>query len=233
MKKLALILIIVFVFAEFTDAQMMNQTRNSSLKVNSGFTVDEDIDYMKKRRRRKRRKSSRGRGSDKQNVIKLNPFGFIAGNILFYERTLGDNFSVQLGLGYYSRKLETVSMFGDGDVYKYSGLNISPSARYYFSGEAPRGFYGAAGINMRFITEKITVVGMDGEINNKITQIGGGIGVGYQFLWDAVSLDLGAGGVFTSTSYKYDENYDEAFFAGGQSFSGFLPSFLVAIGYAF
>ncbi len=70
MKKLILTLVIVFAFVEFTDAQMMNQVRNSGLKVNSGFSVDEDIDYMKRRRRRKRRKSSRGRGSVVQFGVK-------------------------------------------------------------------------------------------------------------------------------------------------------------------
>ena len=232
MKKLILLFILVFVFSEYTDAQMMNQARYSSLKVNSGFNVDDDIAYMKKRRKKKRR-SSRGRGNEKQNIVKLNPFGFFWGNLLFYERTFGDNFSGQLGLGYYSHKIETVSVFGDGDVYKYSGLNISPSARYYFMGEAPRGFYGSAGMNFRFITEKITVIGVSGEIKNKITQIGGGIGLGYQFIWDAFSLDLGGGAVFTSTSYKYDPNYDGTFFSAGVAFGGILPSFLVAAGYAF
>ena len=53
MKKLILLFILVFVFSEYTDAQLMNQVRYSTLKVNSGFSVDDDVDYMKKRRRKK------------------------------------------------------------------------------------------------------------------------------------------------------------------------------------
>lgn len=234
MKKLILMLIVVFVFAEFTDAQMMNPVRYQSLKVNSGFSVDDDIDYMKKRRK-KRKKSSRGRGSDEQNVIKLNPLGFFWGNILFYERALNDNFTVQLGLGYYSNKTESLSFFG-GVEYKYSGINISPSARYYFMGEAPKGFYASAGLNYLNRTEKVTYddgLGTTTEYKNKISGFGGGLSLGYQWIWSGFSLDLSGGAVYTSYSYKYDPDYESAGLVGGLSFSGILPAFLLAVGYAF
>ncbi len=236
MKKVFLLLIFVFLFAEFTDAQMMNQARYSPLKINSGFTVDDDIDYMKKRRRKRRKSSSRGRGNDAQNVIKFNPLGLIWGNIIFYERVLSENMSVALGVGYYSRKTEATGTFGTtvfGQVYKYTGFNLTPSFRYYFMGEAPRGFYGQASFNYLNRTEKITIVGEDGELKNKITGIGGGLVFGYQWLWDPITLDLNGGIGYTSYKYKYDPDYIEGFLTGGMSFSGVLPAFGISIGYAF
>lgn len=234
MKRVILLLILVFAFTEFTDAQMMNPVKYQDLRVNSGFSIDDDMDYMKKRRRKKRR-SSRGRGNDAQNLIKLNPFGFIWGNILFYERAVSDNISVQLGLGYYSRKTDATAFFG-GTEYKYSGINVSPSVRYYFMGEAPRGFYGGLALNYLNRTEKVTYndgLGTTEEYKNKITGIGGVIALGYQWIWGSFSLDLNGGAGYSSYSYKYDSGYEEAGLTGGLSFSGFLPAFGVAAGFAF
>lgn len=234
MKKILLLLVMVFAVVEVTDAQMMNQVNYSKLRVNSGLSVDDDIAYMKKRRK-KRRKSSRGRGSNEQNVIKLNPFGIIWGNLLFYERALSDNISVQLGVGFYSRKTDAV-FFGIGTEYKYSGFNLTPSVRYYFMGEAPRGFYGTLAINYLNRTEKVTSVGGtdDQTFKNKITGIGGAIGVGYQWIWNGgFSLDINAGAGYSSYNYKYDDGYEESGFTGGLDFSGFLPAFAIAVGYAF
>ena len=48
MKKVALLLTLIFLFSGITDAQMMYQPKTSNLSSISGFTVDDDIDYMKK-----------------------------------------------------------------------------------------------------------------------------------------------------------------------------------------
>lgn len=233
MKKVALLLTLIFLFSGITDAQMMYQPKTSNLSSISGFTVDDDIDYMKKRRK-KRRKSSR-RGSDVQNVIKLNPLGFIWGNLLFYERVLSENITVQLGLGYYGNKTEAV-FFGMGTEYKYTGINVSPSVRYYFQGEAPMGFYGGAGLNYLNRNEKVTYfqTGLDDEVyNNKITGFGGGLVFGYQWLFGSITLDLNGGAAYTSYNYKYDPDYAASGVTGGIAFSGILPAFGASVGFAF
>jgi hypothetical protein len=45
-------------------------------------------------------KKKTSKGSSEQNIIKIAPFGFVGGNIpFFYERSLNETFSIQVGLG--------------------------------------------------------------------------------------------------------------------------------------
>ncbi len=188
--------------------------------------ADEENDMLKKRRKKKG--GRRGGGGDYSNSIKTNPLSMIFGTFgAQYERKIGDNMSVALTLGFYSRSTGILGM-----EYSYSGFSINPEFRYYFE-EAIEGWYVSPYVTFTMINEKMAFTGYE-EFNNKITVFGGGAVGGRQWIWGGFTLDLYAGVGYTSMSYTYDDKYDEnMIFASGLSFSGVLPVFGAAIGYSF
>ena len=191
---------------------------------------------MYKRRKYKGRSGGRGRGSSGPgNVIKVNPLGLIFGNVpIFYERRITDNMSGVLGVSMLMGSVESI-----GIEYKYSGFGISPELRFYFAGEAPRGFFAALGGTANFYTETVNFTdpfGIDPpeEYINQLTAFGGGVIAGYQWIiGDVFVIDLFGGANYLSVSYTYDEDFAEGLFTGGLSFEGVMPRLGASIGLAF
>ncbi len=81
------------------------------------------------------------------NQIKLNLFALALGNVsLQYEHTLKEHSSICLGVSILpSRYLPTVITDKDSSgalkLLSFSGFSFTPEYRYYFSGNAPKGFY--------------------------------------------------------------------------------------------
>lgn len=191
---------------------------------------DEDNDVAKKRRKKGR--GRRGGGGDFSNSIKTNPLSMIFGYFgAMYERKIGDNMSLGLTLGLYSRSTGIT-----GAEYSYSGFTINPEFRYYFE-EAIEGWYVAPYITFTSISQKF--VGSESifdpitmeyttiptESKSTISVYGGGVVGGRQWIWSGFTLDVYAGIGYTGMSG------DAA--SGGLSFSGILPAFGTAIGYSF
>ncbi len=196
---------------------------NSDSKI---LISDEENDMLKKRR--KKRGRGRGRGGDYSNSIKANPiiflFGYLGGT---YERKIGDQMSLSLGLAYYSN-----SSGGFGSDFKYSGFNISPEFRYYFD-NAIEGWYMNGTITFTSInsTYKHQAFDINGNLvdvtdEGNISVYGAGVAAGHQWIWGGFTLDVygGAGFVAASTSGNI---------TGGLAFGGFWPVLGTSIGYSF
>jgi hypothetical protein len=144
------------------------------------------------------------------NIIKLNPISLAFGNINFmYQRAIGRSSAVQLGGNYWYRFLGTeVSGFGVRGGYQFFVTNRTKSS--------PEGFYVGPHLSYNSLTEKST--------DNKATTFGVGLMLGYQWIWKSgLSLDLGIGPMYTFANEENTEN----------SFEGFLPNVIIAIGYNF
>ena len=208
-------------------AKKANFIDNSSTDKKIVIT-DEDNDMLKKRR--KKRGGHRGGGGDFSNSIKVNPLNMIFGRFgLQYERKIADNMSLGLTLGFYSQSTGVVGL-----EYKYSGFSINPEFRYYFA-DAIEGWYASPYIIFTSITQKYTYDSVDITTGDPISvtdeatisQYGGGIVAGHQWIWGGFTLDLYAGIGYTGMSISGNTG------TGGLSFSGILPTFGTAIGYSF
>jgi len=205
-----------------------NFTEDNSLTSKVVIT-DEDNDMMKKRR--KKRGGRRGGGGDYSNSIKTNPLSMIFGVFgAQYERKIGDNMSLGLTLGFYSRSTGALGM-----EYNYSGFTINPEFRYYFE-EAIEGWYISPYITFTSITQEYTFTHTTYDINGNATETtdktsttlsiyGGGAVGGRQWIWGGFTLDVYAGIGYMTVSG------DVA--SGGLTLSGALPVFGTAIGYSF
>jgi hypothetical protein len=152
---------------------------------------------------------------------------------LTYERAFSDNISGQLNFFY---------TFGGkiGDT-QLSGFGITPEFRYYPSGERMRGFHLTPFIRYQSFTLKTeytdtdpnTFLTKNEEAKATLTGIGGGLLVGYQWLFgERISLDLFAGPAYISTSVKYEDTGSEDRFETG-FIDGFGVRFGTTIGVAF
>lgn len=171
----------------------------------------------------------------KKNVIKTNILSPIVGSYnFFYERAIGEKTSIQLGFGFTS--LEILGT-------KLSGFRITPEFRYYPSSnkQAPKGFYIAPFGNYQSLslTTSASVAGVaSAEGKATLTTIGGGLDIGYQWLFgDVVSLDLFLGPSVNSGSVKVEASssasgFTESNFSTGSA-NGFGLRFGLSLGIAF
>jgi hypothetical protein len=157
-----------------------------------------------------------------QNAIKLNPLSlvFATGNVS-YERAVGENQSVQLGVFY-----SGVSLSG----IKYAGLGITPEYRFYFGGkrQALNGVYAAPFLRYQNFSLK------EKESGDKATysSFGGGAIIGWQKMWDSgFVLDLFAGPAYNSGKFKNDSEGDEFDISGG--IDGFGLRTGITLGFGF
>ena len=71
--------------------------------------------------------------SEEKNVLKVNTLSLIVGTgSIFYEREITDAMSGQLGVAYLNYKFDNA---------KFSGLILTPEARFYVKKNAIDGFY--------------------------------------------------------------------------------------------
>jgi len=144
------------------------------------------------------------------NIIKLNPISLAFGNINFmYQRAISKSSAVQIGANYWYRFLGTeVTGFGVRGGYQFFVTNRTK--------EAPGGFYVGPNLSYNSLTEKST--------DESVTTFGIGLSLGYQWVWKSgISLDLGIGPMYTFAKEENTEN----------SYEGFIPNVIIALGYNF
>lgn len=159
----------------------------------------------------------------KNNAIKLNPLSLalMTGNVS-YERAVGANQSIQVGVFY-----SGVSLSG----LKYSGLGVTPEYRIYFAGkkEALNGVYVAPYARYQNFSLK------EKETEDKATfsSIGGGAVIGWQKMWPSgFTLDLFAGPGYNSGKVKTDSNSEDEFdIKAGISGFGFRTGLTIGFGF--
>jgi hypothetical protein len=131
------------------------------------------------------------------NVIKINPISiFVRTASVFYERKIGENKSIQLGLFYTNFTISDVT---------YKGFGITPEYRYYFSGEgAPSGWF--LGPFIRY--QRLTI---ENDYYDSFTN------TTYQ---DEYTLDSFGGGVLIGKQWVFKSGVSVEFFAGPNYLGG-------------
>ncbi len=152
--------------------------------------------------------------SAQKNVLKMNPLGFAFGIYnLTYERALSSSTSFQVKGSFFSKLfgLEVSSLGFDADFKYFITHKRKPS---------PEGFYIGPGISINKTSYS--------EFNDgSATTFGIGGTVGYQWIWNSgFALDLGMGPKYLTILTSSDD-------LEGETISGVVPNFTLAIGYAF
>lgn len=173
---------------------------------------------------------------ERKNVVKVNLWSFAAATFNFaYERALNEKTSVQLDAAYTG-----VSSGGT----KYSGYQIQPEVRFYFSEKgAPSGFYVAPFARYRSLGLSVTAPEYDSYGNptgntttDKMTwnSVGGGLVVGGQWLFGGrVALGVFGGPAYYAHSFKYDGNATQDNFTIKGGTGGFSFRSGLTLGVAF
>lgn len=184
-------------------------------------------------------------------VLKINPLSLaaITANIQG-EYAFNEKMSGQLGFFIGSVGLGVGSGGADGNV-QYTWFGITPEFRYYAQNakkDAPRGLYIAPFLRYRNVSFDYSASVYDPDINANVTgtvdvgvsAIGGGVTLGYQFLFgDVFALDMFLGPQYsrattnasvTCTNCDGDEDIGEV---AGISFGGIGLRGGIAIGVAF
>lgn len=182
------------------------------------------------------------------NVIKLNVGSALFGEVMLsYERALNENMSVNVGVGFLTRSLNTSGYYGTASYdakYSVTGIAIIPELRFYPGDkEAPRGFFVGPYLTYRNLTTKLSGDLSDGsgKVEGSVgaSVFGGGGILGYQFvIGDVFAIDLFGGiGYYTGGTsdlkVKYPDGVEENYGGGTISVSGALPRFGLALGVAF
>lgn len=168
--------------------------------------------------------------TEKQNIIKVNFLSPVVSTAsLFYERSVSESSSVQLGFFY------TGASAGDT---KLRGFGITPEFRYYLSDKgSPEGFFLAP--FLRYQSFDLTVesvdfnTGANTEDKADYTSFGGGLLIGGQWVFkDKISLDVWGGPTYNSGNLEVESgSTEESFEIGG--FDGFGFRFGATLGFAF
>ena len=162
----------------------------------------------------------------KKNVFKTNLLSPLLGSYnFFYERVLSPKTSIQLGGGF-----TNIDISGT----KLSGFRITPEFRFYPTGTSPKGFYLAPFANYQNLSLTVTDALTNFEGKATLTTIGGGLDIGYQWIFgDVVTLDLYIGPSFNSGEIEVETNgfSEDRFSVGGNSGTG--VRFGLSLGVAF
>jgi hypothetical protein len=155
--------------------------------------------------------------STEKNVIKINTLSlFLGTGSIFYEHKLNDATSAQMGVAFMSFKL--------GDT-KFSGLILTPEARFYMKKNAIDGVYAAPYLRYQNFTVK------NGSDKGTLTSMGGGLIFGRQWITNSgFTMDLFFGGHYGGAKVKVDtgtDSFDSNYFKGFKLRTGF------ALGFAF
>jgi len=171
----------------------------------------------------------------RKNVIKVNLLSMFAATAsLAYERVLTKGMTFNLGLTYTG-----ASVSSGGDKVKYSGYGITPELRFYVGGDGgAKGFHVGPFARYRSITVSENVATVDQYGNpttenakEKWNQVGGGVVLGYQWLFgNRIAFDLFGGPAFYSNTFTAQGNANTAQFSGVKGGSG---SFSFRTGIAF
>ncbi|MBA9075986.1 MULTISPECIES: DUF3575 domain-containing protein [Rufibacter] len=136
----------------------------------------------------------------------------------FGEYAFSPNLSAQLG--FFSTGIKVKDT-------RFDGFGITPEVRYFFSGHAPTGFYGAG--YLRF--QDFDLTREDTQAHGTLTSFGGGALLGFQFKFaQFLVADVFLGPGFNAASVKGGGGEDN-FNLG--TFGGFSPRGGITVGIAF
>ncbi len=159
--------------------------------------------------------------AQKKNAIKVNLFSIIAKTgTVFYERSLSNSVSADLGLSY-------TGWSNSGTTWR--GIGIQPDIRFYpGKNEDMKGFYIAPFARYFSWTGKNESLNAEGTLNI----VGGGLLIGGQFLFgDLITLDIYAGPQYLSFSIK--DKTGSSSDLSTPNLEGFLVRGGITIGLAF
>jgi hypothetical protein len=152
-----------------------------------------------------------------KNTLTFNSASFFVGALSFDGRDGED--LVGNNLGVYSLEYERaltgrlsayvapalISFTRSYGGYSIAGFGADIGLRYFFVGEAPRGFWASAGLNAKTYSGTFGTTFGPGEEKN--SSFGGGAMVGYTFLpLDVVDISLGVGGGLNSLTWTNSLN---------------------------
>lgn len=176
-----------------------------------------------------------GSAQAQSNIVKVNIISpVVRTGSVFYERTIAQDKSVQLGLFYTGFSVEDT---------KFSGFGVTPEFRKYLSSskEAPQGFYIAP--FLRYQSFNMTLedtewsdeeTGEQEDITAKgtLNTFGGGVLIGGQWVFaDRFVLDTFFGPSYNAGNIKVKSGDEEMFSTG--AFSGFGIRSGIALGIKF
>ncbi len=157
--------------------------------------------------------------SEEKNVLKVNTLSLIVGTgSIFYEREITDAMSGQFGVAYLNYKFDNA---------KFSGLILTPEARFYVKKNAIDGFY--VGPYLRYQNFKLEDTVDQDEAS--YTNFGGGFVFGRQWITNSgFTMDLFFGGHYGSGKLSADDGVDNW---ESPPFEGFRTRMGFALGFAF
>lgn len=173
-----------------------------------------------------------GAAQAQNNIIKINILSpVVSTGSVFYERTIADDKSVQLGVFY--------TGFSIGDT-KFSGFGVTPEFRKYLSSskQAPEGFYLAPFLRYQSFNLKTEYSDWSSEGETTTAEasyntIGGGLLIGKQWVFvDRIVLDTFFGPNYNAGNIKAKDGSNEEQFETG-AFGGFGIRTGVALGIKF
>ena len=154
-----------------------------------------------------------------KNVLKVNTLALVIGTgSIFYEREISDLASAQIGVGFMNYN------FGDA---KFTGLILTPEAKFYIRSNAIDGFY----ISPYLRYNQYGYKSDEGEDEGKFSAVGGGVAFGRQWIFrKGFVIDFFFGGHYTDGSVDIQQ--------GGEpeditKFEGFKTRVGLAVGFAF
>ncbi|MBN8664957.1 MAG: DUF3575 domain-containing protein [Chitinophagales bacterium] len=156
---------------------------------------------------------------EKKNLVKVNMLSpLVRTGSFFYERKIGTNSSLQLGVFYTGSKF---------DELKLRGFGITPEFRYYASEKgAMEGFYLAP--FLRYQHYEITELMNKGTLNT----FGGGLLIGKQWIFTkGISVDMFAGPSYNTGSVKVIDGTDNFDLPGGVNGFGVRAGLTVGIAF--
>ncbi len=153
-----------------------------------------------------------------KNVLKVNTLALIIGaGSVFYEREISDVVSAQLGVGYLNYKI---------DDFKFTGLVLTPEAKFYIRKNAIDGFYVAP-----YLRYQKYNFDSDGDSNGSFTGFGGGAAFGRQWIFrKGFVMDLFFGGHYTGSDITIDSGSETP---DVTKIDGFKTRVGFSIGFAF
>ena len=166
------------------------------------------------------------------NVFKINILSpVVSTGSVFYERTIAEDKSLQLGVFY--------TGFSVGDT-KFSGFGVTPEFRKYLSSskQAPEGFYLAPFLRYQSFNLKTEYSDWSGDSESTTAEatyntFGGGLLIGKQWVFkDLIVLDTFFGPSYNAGNIKAKDGANEETFETG-AFGGFGIRTGVALGLKF
>ena len=169
------------------------------------------------------------------NSVTINPFGTLFGRLLEANISVTPDLSIPFGGSFLS--------YDDGDD-SFSFTKIGAGVRYYFKGEAIRGWYVGGLVDLYMVKAEQTALAVSGfsfvEVKGEATATSIGFGglIGYQSIWgNGVTLDTGFGlQQLSSPDIDVDLKSSDGTISSSSSIDGLsimIPIIQLSIGYAF